>query len=432
MTSAHQPIKLTNLLCYGFFALPVAFAGFPIYVLGPDYYAAEHGLSLTSLAVVLFILRVIDAFQDPLIGYYSDRFSKWREGVVCGGAVFLFLGFWLLFHPPLGSGLLVSFALFMFVVTTAYSVLVINISALGGMWSVPRHERTRVAATREGFGLIGLLLAVTLPSVLQNSVSIETSFGLLGLVLAIFLMAGLILFLSWYRRNRHVVEVGASQSAPGGVTALLRGLAPEARFFYLIYGISMLASSIPAVLVIFFVRDYLDGEVYLGLFLTLYFLGAALSMNFWSQLCTYFDRKAMVWLGSMMLAIFSFGWALLLAPGDLWGYGLICLFSGIALGGEMAIPPSLLADRIQDDNQKLSSGMLYALMTLLAKVSLAASTAVVFPLLDQTGFRPDAENGATSLYYLKLSYAGIPLIIKFISIVLLFWFIRLRQFNRAI
>ena len=43
------------------------------------------------------------------------------------------------------------------------------------------------------------------------------------------------------------------------------------KHFFLAYLISTFASSIPAVLVLFFVRDYLLAESWTGLFLLLYF-----------------------------------------------------------------------------------------------------------------------------------------------------------------
>ncbi len=70
--TAH-PISKNDLWRYSILAIPIAFAGFPLYVLAPDYYATTHGLSLSLLGFLLLGLRLFDAIQDPVIGALSDR-----------------------------------------------------------------------------------------------------------------------------------------------------------------------------------------------------------------------------------------------------------------------------------------------------------------------------------------------------------------------
>ena len=57
-----------QLFKYAFLALPLAFAGLPIYIHAPDYYTTNLGISLTAIGYILLILRAVDAVQDPIIG----------------------------------------------------------------------------------------------------------------------------------------------------------------------------------------------------------------------------------------------------------------------------------------------------------------------------------------------------------------------------
>ena len=93
MTKSAQHLPLLSLFHYGFIALPVAVAGFPIYLLAPDFYATQFGLSLTSLATVLLILRFIDGIQDPFIGAFSDKFHQARPFIIIGSCLPLSLRF---------------------------------------------------------------------------------------------------------------------------------------------------------------------------------------------------------------------------------------------------------------------------------------------------------------------------------------------------
>ena len=84
---------------YGALAFPLAFAGIPIYLHAPDFYASELGVPLTTLGATLLLLRIIDAVQDPWIGRTSDLFSRWRRQIMALGIAMLGGGFWMIFHP---------------------------------------------------------------------------------------------------------------------------------------------------------------------------------------------------------------------------------------------------------------------------------------------------------------------------------------------
>jgi len=69
-------MKRMPLACYASLGLPLAMAMLPIYVLVPNFYAAELGLGLGVTGLVLFLARLIDTFQDPWLGRLIDRSSE--------------------------------------------------------------------------------------------------------------------------------------------------------------------------------------------------------------------------------------------------------------------------------------------------------------------------------------------------------------------
>jgi Na+/melibiose symporter-like transporter len=81
------PIKHVQLLQYGALAMPLAFAGMPLYIHAPDYYATHYGVSLSLMGFILLALRFVDAIQDPLIGLLSDRFSSKRYPIMLAAAI---------------------------------------------------------------------------------------------------------------------------------------------------------------------------------------------------------------------------------------------------------------------------------------------------------------------------------------------------------
>lgn len=271
-------IKNKEIWCYSLLAIPIAFAGFPLYVLAPDYYATSYNISLTLMGLILLGLRLFDAFQDPLIGAFSDRYrskSAWFMGI---SSLILCIAIYGLFnilptHPLLWFTLCIATAI------TAYSILSINLNTLGGLWTSIPHEQTRISTLREVCGLIGLVIAVSLPSLLKDQVAPEKIYIYFCLILFLCMAVAWRAFYTWLKYNVHASNLSSTTSSP--ILAGFRSISRETKYFLGIYALSMLASAIPAVLVIFFIRDFLNAENMTGIFLLLYFLSGAAAMPLW-------------------------------------------------------------------------------------------------------------------------------------------------------
>jgi len=420
--AAESRPKLTgaDLALYGILALPLAFAGLPVYLHAPDFYATSYGLSLAALGSVLLGLRVVDAVQDPLIGTFSDAFAHRRKTILLAGAFMLLAGFAGLFNPPAltGAGYLVWFAANVFVCTTGFSIVSINYQALGGIWPASSADRPRITGTREALGLVGILTASVLPSVLRNRYDAAAAFQVVTLVLAVLLVVGGLLFLRWY--GRHVdtsATTGDAAARAAGFRDLLRG--GWARRFYAIYFISNFASSIPAVLVLFYIRDRLAAETWTGLFLLVYFLSGAASMPVW-QLVARRTGTARAWGISMIVAVITFVWAFTLGPGDIVPFAIVCVLSGAALGADLALPPALLADRIDRAGDQAIASRYFSGATFFAKASFALATGLTLPALDFLGYVPGRPAEAEVGLYLSGVYALVPCAIKLGAAVWLF------------
>lgn len=413
-------IGIPDLLSYGVLALPLAFAGMPLYLYAPDFYVTGHGMSLAAIGMILLFIRIFDAVQDPLIGWASDRLGAARGVVVGGGILAMGISFFMLFHPP-ESHVALWFGISMALLTTAFSVISINLNTLGGIWTTDTHDKTRITATREMFGLVGVLLAAALPAIFMRDGTQGETFHLLSLVfMAVLLLAGLV-FMSWLFSFNAPNAYATGDAKRPHIAALWRAASKDLRRFYLIYFISMLASAIPVVLVIFFVRDRLLAEEYLGLFLAVYFLSGAAGMPLWHFLARRYGKLAS-WAAAMALAIAGFIWAYFLGIGDVKQFFVICAVSGLALGAELALPPSILSDIVDRSDSRASAATQFSVQTFLSKLALAVATGTVFPVLDMLGYQPDnVEDCCLTTVHgvLSVSYAVVPCAIKYVSLRLL-------------
>ncbi len=404
-------ITRKQLLQYSALALPLAFAGLPIYLLAPDFYATSYDISLASIGLVLLFLRLMDALIDPVLGYMIDYWAQRFEWLIRLGVVCMALGIFILFWVPDSSQILVLvwFCLAIFLTTLAYSLLTIGYGVQGAIWSADRDDQVRITTSREGFTLIGLILAVTLPSMLTSFWGSVTAYRTLAIILVFCLVVAFMIY-----ANVKTPQLGKKYIEKVEPKSALRALTTPALVrLYWLYGLSVLASALPAVLVIFFVRDYLQAYDLIGVFLLLYFLSGAISMPFWRQLSNKLD-KLRAWMASMILAICSFALVLLCDPGDTWLYAAVCLATGMALGAELALPPAILAELV--DQEATSTGLKFSGLSFLNKLSLSIAAGISLPALGWLGFEPGQANSPDALAALLWIYGGLPCVLKLLAL----------------
>jgi len=402
---------------YGILALPLAVVGLPLYLHAPDFYVTEKALSLSSIGVVLLFTRVFDAFQDPLIGALSDKYPNFRRLAMLVALAALGTGMLALFSPPAHAGL-AWFAFWVILATSSYSVVTINLNTIGGIWSSDEYERTRIASTRERFGLVGVSLGVLVPGVLMIYYGKATGFATfaIGLLLVLFFCG--FRFWKWSLAHADIVSGSQGNHSPARNRLLLPR---DARIWRLVIVtlVGFFASALPAVLFLFFVRDNIQREPLAWLFLLLYFAAAIAGVPVWRNLSRQ-SGKTKAWCFSIVMAVMAFTGAAFTGQNDLLLYGIVCLVTGFALGGDLVFPASIMADltgRNADAMAHATAG--YAWLSFSQKAALGAAAGVAFPALGWAGFQSGGVNGVKAMSTLIALYALIPLILKLVGALLL-------------
>lgn len=415
----NNTISRKSLFQYSFLAIPLAFAGLPLYIHVPDFYATTMGMSLSGIGIVIILVRIFDAVQDPLIGVFCDLYNDKRPLIMLIASLLMALGFFLLFHPQENLGL-AGLAISLVLATTAYSIMIINLNALGSTWSQDGVQKNRITSWREGFGLIGLIIASVLPGIITFS---EYSY-----VLILFLVLGFTIFMVWNKENKKYDALINLRNRNNKDTIKLHELLlPSNKWFFGIYFISTLASAIPAVLMVFFTRDLLGAEQYTGAFLLVYFLSGACGMSVWLTIAKR-SSKLISWALAMLLAATTFVWAFFLQPDDIWQFAVICVLSGIALGGELSLPPAILSELIGAQDKTRNTSFLFSILAFLSKTALALGSGIAFLILGVTSFSPATQNDSEALLALSFTYALAPCIIKVCAALgLLSWLQKLKQ-----
>ena len=411
MTSnaAPAPWSVGDGLRYGLLGLPLAFCALPLYVLMPNLYARQWGVSLAALGALLLGARLLDAVIDPLLGRLCDQLFAKSLGAVlrmgAAAAAVLALGFSFIFvplvHEP--TALLWWAGAWLVVTYAAYSALSVAHQSWGAMLGGDALYRGRVVAWREGLGLVGVLLAAVTPALLGVP-------AMLALLLA-GLVAG---WWAWSLAPQPVVaSVSARDSVPVAQSALWQPWRnADFRRLLGVYLLNGIASAIPATLVLFFVQDRLQAsEAMQSAALGVYFLFGALSMPLWLRLVRRLGL-ARSWRMGMVLSIAVFLGASQLGAGDALWFLLVCALSGAALGSDLALPGALLAGLIAKAGDRgRAEGAYFGWWNFATKLNLALAAGLALPLLGWLGYAPGARD-AHAAALLTAAYCLLPCVLK--------------------
>ena len=128
-------------------------------------YAKHFGVALTTLAAILLVGRIFDAFSDPLIGYYSDSYrarTGTRKPFILLGGLALIPCSYFLFVPP-DNVSLTYLTIWTLLFYLAYTFISIPFNAWASELTFDSLERTRLFAVMLFSGRIGGLLFYLVP-----------------------------------------------------------------------------------------------------------------------------------------------------------------------------------------------------------------------------------------------------------------------------
>ena len=408
---------------YGLLGLPLAFVALPVYVHLPNHYAQHHAMPLAALGGVLLFSRAADALIDPWLGRVGDALYRRAWRAVGWAAVLLALGiaagFVALFFPPAlsPSDLLLWVAAALTLSHVSYSGLTILHQAWAARQGGGVRAQSRWVAWREGWGLVGVLLASALPTLLGWTATTG--------VLVLALLAGL---WAWQQAQNQTQDQNRNTKGVDAPAPTLDAVAaPESSAFWRpwltpgfarllgVFVVNGLASALPATLVLFFVQDGVQApQAMQPLFLGVYFAAGALSFPLWLRVI---DRVGLLrsWWAGMALSVLAFAGVLALGPGDAHAFLGICLASGLALGADLTVPGALHNQLIDRSGERgRTDGAFMGWWNLATKLNLALAAGLALPLLALGGYAPgQREPGA--LLTLSLAYGLLPCLLKLLA-----------------
>ena len=413
-----KALRGPRLYAYGALAAPLAMLSLPVYVHIPKFYAEQFGLALGNQGALLLAARACDGIQDPALGYLSDYAQARgidRRAWIIAGAPLLAAASYGLFAPP--AAVLPHIAWWFFamlvLVYGALALMQISYHAYGAELSTDATQRTRITAIREACGLVGVLAGAILPQVCATAWGPRAGYAAFALG-----VAALLLIATGVSARCGPAPLARPAVYRGGEAwwrTMTRPLAnPALRHLLTVFMLNGTANAIPATLVLFYVGDVIGRDDLGAAFLCVYFAAGVVAMPLWPWLA----RRAgttRAWLLGMLASMVAFIWAVFLGPGDVLPFFLICGWSGLALGADLALPPALLADTIDHevaDGRGYPSGAYFGLWALITKLNLALAAGITLPLLAVFGYTANNTPTSHAVLALTLSYGLLPCLLK--------------------
>jgi len=198
--------------------LRIAFTTFGFF-----FYESELGLNVWLIFLAYLIFAIYNMFNDPLVGYLTNRpfkfTKKWGRRfpwILLGGLPWGFT-YMLIFTPPTydavgGAWILFAWLLFTTCLfDTFHSILFVNFQSL----FVDKYRSVQERRTASGIyimiGVIGVALGSILPPLLfqttEGTVTNYPSFAFQGLIIAIISFVGFVLAIPGSREDQVTIDL---------------------------------------------------------------------------------------------------------------------------------------------------------------------------------------------------------------------------------
>jgi len=414
----HQPLPRRLMVYYGLPHLTHAIVALPLALFIPSYYADELALSMASVGMAIAASRLLDVISDPLIGIMSDRIlTRWgrRKPWLACGTPLLILSAWMVFVP--GENVSVAYLLgWTCLLYFAYTLVDLPYKAWGAELSTNYFERSRVAAWREAFGVLGqMLFLLTLMVMAINGIT-DVRIQLLAIALIIVIIQPLLVITTLLKVPERPPELLNSEQAIARGWRAIALLGQNRAFLRSLAAIALFGTAVlmQATLHRFVLNHVVKApDIFVPMILAEN-LGSIVCLPLWIWISDRIGKHRAVSLASLWLAL----WSSLLpfvGAGDTWFYVTLILLRGSSLAAIFFLSSSIGADVVDYDtvvSGKQRTGLYFSLWGMATKLSIGLGILLGTTLPTLFGFDPSQTvHSETSITALMIIYGWISSLI---------------------
>ena len=400
------------------------------------FFTDVAGLSPASAAVVLLIGRVWDAFNDPIVGWLSDRtVTRWgrRRPWLLIGAIPFGLFFFLLWYVPdfSDTGKFIYYVVISILLDTFYTVINVPYTALTPELTHDYDERTSLNSYRFAFSVGGALVSAFLhPIIVESMPDIRTGYLVSGLIWAIVSTIPCFIVFAFTRERPESMAPPTEEAIPFLEQIRIAFANGPYRYVIGLYLSSWLALQIVSAVLIYYLTYYLRTPDMLKWTLLAIQGSSFIFLFVWSMLSRRLNKGLVYIIGATIWLFVQI--ALYFVRPD---QAHLVIPLGIIAGGGVAvaylIPWAMMPDVIELDELKTHrrrEGIFYGFMVLLQKASIAIGNFAIGYALSVTGYIgateavPNPVQPESALQTIRMFMGPIPAAILLGSLALAYFY----------
>lgn len=393
------------------------------------FYTDVFGITAAAAATMLFIVKIFNAFTDPMIGAFADRtqtrWGKFRPYLLFMPLPLAVVGVLAYSTPDFGpTGKLAWAGVTYLLLMTLYTSVNLPYSALSGVLTSDARERNAINASRFFAGFAGgTLVTAASPRLVNWFGGADHALGWTLTMVFWGIAAALIFAVTFSTTTERVQPVQAAPSSVRQDLADLRSNRPWILLFFLALiimgGITLRMTSAA-----YYFKYVVNRPELLASFVPAYLLAAAAGTACTPLLTRFIDkRKLMI---GLMLVSTALSTAFLFVPYDQIAlmYALQVAL-GLALGPKSPLSFAMLADTA-DFNEwrhgRRATGLTFAASSFAQKLGTAVAVAVIGALFSALGYVPNAVQSAQSQGGIVWLMSVIPAAFTLIAAVLMVFY----------
>lgn len=424
-----QPLTRREIVGYGLGDMGFNFYWTNISTFLLIFYTDTFGITAAAAATMLFVVKIFNAFTDPMIGALADRtqtrWGKFRPYLLFMPLPLAVIGVLTYSTPDLGPTAKLVWAYVTYLLLmTVYTSVNLPYSALSGVLSGDARERNAINASRFVAGFAGgTLVTAASPKLVSWFGGGDQALGW-TLTMAFWGLAAAAIFAITFATTTERVQ--PAQAAPSSVRqdlADLRSNRPWILLFFLALiimgGITLRMTSAA-----YYFKYVVNRPELLATFMPAYLLAAAAGTALTPLLTRFIDKRQLM-IG-LMLASTVLSAAFLFVDADQIAlmYALQIAL-GLALGPKSPLSFSMLADSADYNewrNGRRATGMTFAASSFAQKLGTAVAVGVIGALFTALGYVPNAGQTADSQAGIVWLMSVIPAAFTLLAAVLMVFY----------
>jgi glycoside/pentoside/hexuronide:cation symporter, GPH family len=402
------------------------------------FYTDVFGISAAAAGSMLFAIKIVNAFTDPVIGAVADRtqtrFGKFRPYLIWMALPLVVAGVVTFSTPPLsGAGKLAwAFATYLLLMT-CYTGINIPYNALSGVMSGDPQERTTINGLRFIFAFGGSMLVTAATPFLVKVLGGSNERLGWPLTMAVWGVAASALFAVTFLNTRERIAPPPSQRPQ--VRQDVKDLAhnrPWLVLFFLAL-IIMITITLRSSTAVYYFKYYVGRPGLIAAFVPAYMASAAAGASLTPVLTRFMDKKRLLILLMSATGVLSMGFFFIPKDRIAWMFALQIL-TGLVLGPKSPLAFAMYADTA-DFNEwrtgRRATALTFAAATFSQKLGTALAAAVMGWLFAILGYVANVAQTTRSINGILMLMSFIPAAFAFLaSAIMLFYKLDNRQMAR--